>query len=312
MRLVTISKCPLSLTLYHCPFNIALTTHSTFYPLMQNICRLNLSIWKRYRLVFIFTSKLVAERISARHLILQHALGQCIVYLSGTLFCACARGGVTRVYVFVVRWMDGRGETSRSTPAYSEPWMRRERINVSVHSIYAIVCRSPRQTKRLGLHLIILTQCYLLHEAYVCALCVYLVLQHELGQCIYLSVTLFYACARGGVTRVYVFVVDGRGETSRSTPVYSEPWMRRERINVSVHSIYAIVCRSPRARSLAKPHPSARSRVWLRQTSLHARPNAWAFAVYPILSIFYAPSILSISHNVIYCARHMSAHSVCI
>ena len=84
--------------------------------------------------------------------------------------------------------MDGRGETSRSTPAYSEPWMRRERINVSVHSIYAIVCRSPRQTKRLGFrcllcfnilcpfHLIILTQCYLLREAYVCALCVYLVL----------------------------------------------------------------------------------------------------------------------------------------
>ena len=92
------------------------------------------------------------------------------------------------MYVFVVRWKDGRGETSRSTPAYSEPWMRRERINVSVHSIYAIVCRSPRQTKRLGLrclsnfvnilcpfHLIILTQCYLLREAYVCALCVYLV-----------------------------------------------------------------------------------------------------------------------------------------
>ena len=66
---------------------------------------------------------------------------------SVTLFCACARGRDARV----LRWMDGRGETSRSTPAYSEPWMRRERINVSVHSIYAIVCRSPRQTKRLGL-----------------------------------------------------------------------------------------------------------------------------------------------------------------
>ena len=87
-----------------------------------------------------------------------------------------------------VGWMADQSETSRSTPAYSEPWMRRERINVSVHSIYTIVCRSPRQTKRLDLrclsnfcnilcpfHLIILTQCYLLREAYVCALCVYLV-----------------------------------------------------------------------------------------------------------------------------------------
>ena len=62
---------------------------------------------------------------------------------------------------FVARWKDGRGETSRSTPAYSEPWMRRERINVSVHSIYAILCRSPRQTKRLGLCCLVVFQYFM-------------------------------------------------------------------------------------------------------------------------------------------------------
>ena len=95
-------------------------------------------------------SDIIAERLSARHLILQHALGRCIfvrhaplsvtlycpsrslfgrhALLSVTLFYACAKGWQgrdTRVRAYVVaRWMDGWR------------WRRRE---------------GPRQTKRLGL-----------------------------------------------------------------------------------------------------------------------------------------------------------------
>ena len=82
----------------------------------------------------------VVERLSARHLILQHALGRCIfvrhaplsvtlycasrslfvrhALLSVTLFYACAKGWQgrdTRVH-FVARWMDGGGERVHARP----------------------------------------------------------------------------------------------------------------------------------------------------------------------------------------------------
>ena len=102
----------------------------------------------------------------------------CIIVSVHALLCMRARG--RDACTCAVRSSRvGIGETSRSTPAYSEPWMRRERINVSVHSIYAIVCRSPRQTKDWAFAVypillcfnilcpFLLTQCYLLREAYV-------------------------------------------------------------------------------------------------------------------------------------------------
>ena len=94
-------------------------------------------------------------------------------------------GGVTHVYnirgIYVRRrarmahWMDGGGETSRSTSAYSEPWMHRIQEQL---------------------------RCYLLREAYVCALCVYLVYTQRVdgeGACGYtcwyreLAVKVYYA-----------------------------------------------------------------------------------------------------------------------
>ena len=74
-----------------------------------------------------WNSTIIAERLSARHLILQHALGQrtyvcmyvCMyVYLSVTPCTSRSStharedgGGVTRERARVARWMDGGGET---------------------------------------------------------------------------------------------------------------------------------------------------------------------------------------------------------
>ena len=41
-------------------------------------------------------------------------------------------------------------------------------------------------------------------------------------------------------------------------------------------------------------------------------PGPSLFIQFCCVSIFFVPSILSFSHNVIYCARHMSAHSAYI
>ena len=106
-----------------------------------------------------------ANDLSARHLILQHALGRCIfvrhallspylarhALLSVTLFYACAKGWQgrdTRVHAFVVaRWMrsphawalDGRrgyGETSPSTSARAIDSLV-PRLSLSAHKLYA-------------------------------------------------------------------------------------------------------------------------------------------------------------------------------
>ena len=66
---------------------------------------------------------------------------------------------MTRVrgYFVVARWMDGGWrQTSRSTSAY--------------------ILRAMYGEREDKCDLIIFTQCYLLREAYLCALCVYLVI----------------------------------------------------------------------------------------------------------------------------------------
>ena len=82
-------------------------------------------------------------------------------------------------------WMDGGGETSRSTSV----WCAMD---------------EEREDRR---DLIIFTQCYLLREAYLCPLCVYLVVVYTWSVCV-VSVCcplLFSVAARAlSVKRVHV------------------------------------------------------------------------------------------------------------
>ena len=131
----------------------------------------------------------VAERLSARHLILPHALGQhmyvCMyVYLSVTLcMYVCMYICLSRSSTHARE--DGGGVTRERTCAIRSSsrvgWMAEVRLKETEERLQHLQQCVPVSTPRLFTCVSIcyapstlsfLTQCYLLREAYVCALCV--------------------------------------------------------------------------------------------------------------------------------------------
>ena len=108
---------------------------------------------------------LVAERLSARHIILQHALGQ-RMYVCMYIYICPSRSS-THAHE------DGGGVTRERTCAIHSSsrvgWMAEVRLKETEerlqHLQQCVPVSKPDQTPGPS-------QCYLLREAYVCALCV--------------------------------------------------------------------------------------------------------------------------------------------
>ena len=104
----------------------------------------------------------IAERLSARHLILQHALGRCM-YI-------CPSRSSTHARQCVFRHALLRMRASKAGASRADGGWRQTSRSESAYILRAMY--GEREDK---CDLIISTQCYLLREVYLCALCVYLV-----------------------------------------------------------------------------------------------------------------------------------------
>ena len=119
------------------------------------------------------TSRIIAERLSARHLILQHALCQCMCICIFVRHALLRMLGWGRGACAIARGRRPYGTRITAEATYSEPWMRRNDIFRAMDDVFHIM-----------LHHLIFTSIFFcvgntlcpydIARVILCALCVYL------------------------------------------------------------------------------------------------------------------------------------------